>query len=426
MTTATLTCKAKSSIILDPQIPSDMASNERIMEIEEMRSRKRKEVIEVLRKEVPVFIKPLENVPPLKEGENAHFEAKLIPTDDSKLAVEWYKDGKLLRAGTRIKTIHDFGFVVLEISPVYAEDSGIYTCRAFNEYGEAVSTAKLHCEGKRNVILETQLPVGMEGGIEKIAQLEELAAMRLPDKWIDTEIAQAPQFITQPKDLELKENSLAHFECHLTPTNDSTMRVDWYHNGRPLVTGSRVKTISDFGYVTLEVAGVYLRDSGIYTCEAVNKYGKASVSCKLTVKGKQSLILEPQLPQDFIKGTESIQRLEESKWKTPEQIYDQEKCQPPKFVTTLEDLPERCEGDSAHFECHLEPVGDPSLKVEWFHNGKPLTTGSRVHTVNDFGFVVLEIDWLFPRDSGEYLCKATNKYGTDITKATLKIKCEYL
>lgn len=57
-------------------------------------------------------------------------------------------------------------------------------------------------------------------------------------------------------------------------------------------------------------------------------------------------------------------------------------------------------------------------------NGAPLITGSRVHTVDDFGFVVLEIDWLFPRDSGEYMCRATNKWGSDTTKCTLTVKCK--
>lgn len=50
--------------------------------------------------------------------------------------------------------------------------------------------------------------------------------------------------------------------------------------------------------------------------------------------------------------------------------------------------------------------------------------GTRVHTVDDFGFVVLDIDWLFPRDAGEYMCRATNKWGQDTTKAVLKIQSE--
>ena len=45
-----------------------------------------------------------------------------------------------------------------------------------------------------------------------------------------------------------------------------------------------------------------------------------------------------------------------------------------------------------------------------------------MHFMDDFGFIVLDIDWTFPRDSGEYVCRATNKWGTASTKATLICK----
>lgn len=424
ITRAHLNVKAKSLIIYDSQVPPEMASNQRIIEIEEARGRKRALIEETITPEAPIFTKQLENPATLREGENIHLEAKLTPTNDPLLKVEWFHNGRFIRVGTRIRTIHDFGFVVLEISPVYPEDSGVYTCKAKNKYGEAITTCTINVEGKRSVILESQLPQEMSGGIDKIAQIEE-NAHRIPAQIVEKEIAQAPEFITQPQDQSLNENAMAHFECRVIPAIDPLMKIDWYFNGKPLVTGSRVRTINDFGFVILEIAGVYARDSGVYTCEAVNKHGKASVSCNLIVKSKQSIVMEPQLPQDFITGYESIQRLEESLWRTPEVIYDQEKRQPPKFLSHAKDNLDKNEGESAHFECRLEPVGDPNLKVEWFHNGVPIQTGSRIKTINDFGFVVLDIDWLFGRDSGEYVCKATNKYGLAYTKAVLKVKCKY-
>lgn len=120
--------------------------------------------------------------------------------------------------------------------------------------------------GKRSIILESQLPKGMEHTIEKIAELEGLGSVRggiSPEE--DT--GKPPEFVTTPSDLVLTENSLAHFECRLIPVNDPSMRVEWFHNGKPLSAGSRIKTINDFGFVILEVAGVYQRDSGLYTCK---------------------------------------------------------------------------------------------------------------------------------------------------------------
>lgn len=119
--------------------------------------------------------------------------------------------------------------------------------------------------GKRSIILESQLPKGMEGTIDKLADLEGLG--QVPTEEYEDDTGKPPEFVTTPSDLTLAENSLAHFECRLNPVNDPSMRVEWFHNGKPLSAGSRVKTINDFGFVILEVSGVYIRDSGLYTCK---------------------------------------------------------------------------------------------------------------------------------------------------------------
>jgi titin len=282
---------------------------EKIQTLEDSLTRTRDEKVTEEKGKAPVFTVPLSNIDSLREGESAHFEGRLIPTDDPKLKVEWFWNGKPLRTGSRFRTFCDFGFVILEISPVYPEDSGEYSCRAFNDYGEAVTIASMKVQGKRSIILESQLPKGMEGTIDKIAELEGLGVV--PSQATpDDDSGKPPEFITTPSDLTLGENSLAHFECKLIPVNDQSMRVEWFHNGKALWAGSRIKTINDFGFVILEVSGVYQRDSGLYTCKATNRHGEATVSCKLQVRGRQGIILEPQLPSNFRSGTESIQKLE--------------------------------------------------------------------------------------------------------------------
>lgn len=63
----------------------------------------------------------------------------------------------------------------------------------------------------------------------------------------------------------------AHFECNVTPTNDPDMKIEWKFNGQPLPNSSRIKTVSDFGYVMLDIASVDSKDSGEYICTASNK-----------------------------------------------------------------------------------------------------------------------------------------------------------
>ncbi|XP_068082222.1 titin [Anabrus simplex] len=424
-TKATLKCVSKANLILDSQLPRGMEGGlEKIQTLEDSLIRTRDERTSETKGQAPVFTVPLSNIDSLREGENAHFEARLTPTDDPKLTVEWFWNGKPLKTGSRFRTFCDFGFVILEISPVYPEDSGEYSCRAFNDYGEAVTTAAMKVQGKRSIILESQLPKGMERTIEKIAELEGLGA--IPGQPTPEEDSgKPPEFITTPADLTLAENSLAHFECRLIPVNDSSMRVEWFHNGKPLSAGSRIKTINDFGFVILEVAGVYQRDSGLYTCKATNRHGEATVSCKLQVRGRQGIILEPQLPSNFRTGTESIQKLEEALYKREEILAEEEKPNPPRFTVELKDILDVPEGGPIRFECRVEPINDSSMRIDWFHNGRPFATGSRVHMLNDFGYIVLNMDYTYARDSGEYICRATNKWGSATTKAVLSCKAKH-
>ena len=53
------------------------------------------------------------------------------------------------KIGSRLKTSLDFGHVQLTIQGVRPQDSGIYTCKATNKLGEAVSTTSIKVDGKR-------------------------------------------------------------------------------------------------------------------------------------------------------------------------------------------------------------------------------------------------------------------------------------
>lgn len=92
----------------------------------------------------------------------------------------------------------------------------------------------------------------------------------------------------------------------------------------------------------------------------------------------------------------------------------------PRFVTELQDISKLTEGQSAHFEARITPINDPDLLVEWYYNGKKLPHGHRFRTFHDFGIVILDILYCYEENSGEYECRASNKYGTAVTKASLR------
>jgi len=203
----------------------------------------------------PVFTTPFTNASH-RPGEIAHFEARLTPTDDPKLTIKWYKNGRELRHGSRFKTFHDFGFVVLEISSLQDTDMGIYECRAENEFGEAVCTAELNVVGGR--VERTNA-----AALSRIADLENLPQRPVPQ---DTAKTGASPVLTQINPVEVNENGIARFEARLSNYDENTT-VTWFKDGVEIKTGSRFKTINDFGHVVLEIKGVMGRDAGTYTCQ---------------------------------------------------------------------------------------------------------------------------------------------------------------
>ena len=54
--------------------------------------------------------------------------------------------------------------------------------------------------------------------------------------------------------------------------------------------------------------------------------------------------------------------------------------QAPVFTSSMKGV-ELKEGQKAHFECRIIPVSDPTLKVQWLHNGTPVKQGDLVKLV---------------------------------------------
>lgn len=139
--------------------------------------------------------------------------------------MEWYFNGEKLQHGHRFRTFHDFGIVILDILYCYEENSGLYECRAFNKAGSDSTKANLLCTSKTNLILESQLPQGMEGGLEKIQTLEDLT-IKFRDERVSVENRQAPIFTEPLSNIDsLREGENAHFEARLTPINDPNLKV---------------------------------------------------------------------------------------------------------------------------------------------------------------------------------------------------------
>lgn len=187
------------------------------------------------------------------------------------------------------------------------------------------------------------------------------------------------------------------------PVDDNQLIIQWFVNGKPLITGSRVKTLNEFGYVVLEISPTYPEDSGEYTCKATNNAGSAVTSTTLTCTPKENIIVQSQLPQSMSGAQEKINAIENRRPQEIERPDDEHG--PPKFLTQLPSLQPLVEGSVVHLDAQVEPVADPRLRIEWFHNGNPIRNTSRMKAIHDFGFVVLELTPAEPQDTGTWTCK---------------------
>ena len=120
----------------------------------ETKTSTRMEVQEETTAQAPVFTSSPKSVD-VREGQKAHFEARIIPVSDPTLRIEWFFNGQPIKQGSRFREGHDFGFVSLDISHVLPEDAGQYSCRATNALGQAVCNASLTCKATGSLVKET-------------------------------------------------------------------------------------------------------------------------------------------------------------------------------------------------------------------------------------------------------------------------------
>jgi len=79
------------------------------------------------------------------------------------------------------------------------------------------------------------------------------------------------------------EGDRLHFETQVEPKRDALV-VEWYLNGKPLVTGSRFHAFNEFGHITLDINSIKPEDVGVYECRVRNLVGEDRTRAQVTVK----------------------------------------------------------------------------------------------------------------------------------------------
>lgn len=413
---AILNITARASIEKRSQNP---AALQQIQQLEDYSRYHRTDSVDESVNQKPSFIRPLINLGNLEEGRNAHFEAQLSPVSDPTMRVEWYKDGRPITASSRITAIFNFGYVSLNILHLRAEDSGTYTVRAVNKMGEAISQSTINVITRSTVTSDLGI-AEQQRYIESVEQLEAYQNQQ-HRKYVEEapETTTAPKFKTQIKDqLEIREGGFAHFEARLEPVGDSTLRVDWFKDGKPVEASSRITSFFNFGYVALTIKQLTIHDVGVYTCRAVNKMGQDTTNASLSIVTKQDILYDSQNPG----GLQKIQNLEDHTRYARKEQEEVTTVQAPRFLGPLKGTNKILEGQRAHFEARVEPQSDLTMKVEWYHNGRPIMPANRIQTYHDFGYVALDILAVRDEDAGTYAVVARNSAGEAHLQGTMVVE----
>lgn len=348
----------------------------------------------------------------LDEGQPVFFSVTVEPKNDPNMQVEWTLNGKIIENGHRVRHKFEFGLATLQILETQPRDSGVYICRFQNPLGSVDTQSEIQVTPKEGIISSAQ----HEASLEKIKELEsyENAPGYFGEDFTDKRTV-APSFVKSLDQVpELREGENMHLEAILQPSDDSTLKVEWFFNGQSLRASNRIQAKYDFGCVQLDLLQAIPEDSGQYMLKISNECGEISEAVNLVVKGRSSIISDAQAPH-----FEKIQELEDMLNYKPPEIADEKKFEKPYFTSDLSGPEKKVkEGSNVHFECSVQPL---DVKVEWYKDDKPLQHSSRYKFVHDLDYVALDIIGAYPRDEGIYTVKAINTAGDAVS--SMRINC---
>ncbi|XP_047356866.1 obscurin isoform X6 [Vespa velutina] len=193
------------------------------------------------------------------ETQNTTFE--VITTGLPRPDAKWFKDGKILRTGERIRITNAGDKYELELSKATLQDAGLYECIFTNKLGED--------------IVQGQLEVGTVNDLRK------------------------PRFIEPLSDVDIADGTNGEFKAIFTA--DPVPEIIWFYNGLEISNDdSRIKwkmdnkPVSDKlteSTITLKIPKCGKDDTGDYTLKLENKWGQAESSALL------NLLLQPNIEE---------------------------------------------------------------------------------------------------------------------------------
>lgn len=205
----------------------------------------------------PHFIEPLQPKTVLAD-EVVILETSVQSYPDS--SFQWFYNSTPV-VQTETRRIHSQNNrSVLYIERFTSENDGLYICRAENVAGSVTSSATVK-------LVETE------------EQLEEI------NEYL------SPRFIQKLKPMQLMDGEPMKLTCRVI--GNPTPKITWYHNKQLLTPNKGVIITQDTnGLCELSMPEIFVEDDGIYSCKAINKFGKSTTKTNIIIEGIDILRFE--------------------------------------------------------------------------------------------------------------------------------------
>merc|ERR1712050_12972 len=285
--------------------------------------------------------------------------------------------------------VKEDGVRSLIISPATTDDSGEYTVIAESQAGKAITTLSL-----------TVIP---HEGVER------------------------PKIIEKPQSITVNEGDMVRLEVFAV--GKPTPEIVWLKDNMLLDpekhTAFQIDGVDGHGLLTIDGAAKNYHEAW-YTATAVNKAGRDITRCKVNVHQvggppatpTQKLYIPKSTKTADLHGSHDIRKLAGF---SDGDMYKSTSSKKPVFKKRLDSCRTHSSG-TANFECHVTPVGDPTMQISWFIDGKPIENAHRITSKIEFGFASLEIKPAYERDSGILTCKAVNAHGASACSCALVVR----
>ncbi|XP_051869903.1 striated muscle preferentially expressed protein kinase isoform X2 [Pristis pectinata] len=426
----------------------------KLPEVREQRSAdERQTVIKSHFKAPPTFEVPLSNQTAV-EGENISLTVRV--RGEPKPIIYWLRNREPVKSDSRHYVLEgESGRFHLNIMAVQRSDSGMYSCKAINEYGTKQCSSKLEVKGQRDVqvlaIVAPARDITVNAGESAFFECEVRGPPDIDVDWLtngklvqpallnckmhfdgkkcklllksvhedDTGVytcklstvtdektcsaqltvlpSVPPLFTRKLEDIFVIEGRTAHLDVKVSGTPAPT--VTWMHFGEKVVETDEVRIVRDQGLHSLLIMHAVSENEGEYSAIAQNVHGDAFCSAELYIEEQRPVISSPMAKLEKMPSIPEEPEIPEN---------ELERFTMPDFIKSIQNV-DVTEGKDAVLECQV--MGLPYPTISWYHNGQKLqsTEDRRMTQYKDIHRLVIRC--VDHSHAGVYKSVIANKVG---------------